>query len=47
MGSCLFTNFIHFFEKTVKKAIFDDFKKIKYHIENMKSAELVLVDISK
>ena len=43
--ACLQISSIYFYEKTVKKL--SDEEKNQYHIENMKSAELVLVDISK
>ena len=36
---------IYFYEKTVKKL--SDEEKNQYHLENMKSAQLVLVDIKK
>ena len=43
--ACLQISSIYFYEKTVKKL--SDDEKNQYHIENMKSAELVLVDIKK
>ena len=41
--ACLQLSSIYFYEKTVKKL--SEEEKNKYHMENMKSAELVLVDI--
>ena len=43
--ACLQLSSIYFYEKTVKKL--SDEEKDKYHIENMLSAELVLVDVEK
>ena len=43
--ACLQISSIYFYEKTVKKL--SDEEKNQYHLENMKSAELVLVDIKK
>ena len=43
--ACLQLSSIYFYEKTVKKL--SDEEKDKYHIENMLSAKLVLVDIDK
>ena len=43
--ACLQISSIYFYEKTVKKL--SDEEKNQYHIENMKSAELVLVNIDK
>ena len=43
--ACLQISSIYFYEKTVKKLSEDE--KDQYHVENMKSAELVLVDIEK
>ena len=43
--ACLQISSIYFYEKTVKKLSTDE--KNQYHIENMKSAELVLVDVKK
>ena len=41
--ACLQLSSIYFYEKTVKKL--SDEEKDKYHIENMLSAKLVLVDV--
>ena len=41
--ACLQISSIYFYEKTVKKLT--DEEKDQYHIENMKAAELVLVDV--
>ncbi len=43
--ACLQISSIYFYEKTVKKLTDDE--KNQYHLENMKSADLVLVDIEK
>ena len=43
--ACLQISSIYFYEKTVKKLSTDE--KNQYHIENMKSAELVLININK
>ena len=43
--ACLQISSIFFYEKTVKKL--SDEEKNKYHIENMKAAELVLINIDK
>tara|TARA_B100001248_G_scaffold260725_1_gene249766 strand:- start:1258 stop:2100 length:843 start_codon:yes stop_codon:yes gene_type:complete len=43
--ACLQISSIYFYEKTVKQLSADE--KNQYHIENMKSAELVLIDINK
>ena len=43
--ACLQLSSIYFYEKTVKKL--SDEEKDKYHIENMLSAKLVLVDVDK
>ena len=43
--ACLQLSSIYFYEKTVKKL--SDEEKDKYHIENMLSAKLVLVDVEK
>ena len=43
--ACLQISSIYFYEKTVKKLSIEE--KNQYHIENMKSAELVLVNIDK
>ncbi len=43
--ACLQISSIYFYEKTVKQLTTDE--KNQYHIENMKSAELVLIDINK
>jgi uncharacterized protein (DUF2236 family) len=43
--ACLQISSIYFYEKTVKKLSPD--QKNKYHLENMKSAELVLIDTNK
>ena len=43
--ACLQISSIYFYEKTVKKLT--DFEKNQYHRENMISAKLVLIDISK
>ena len=43
--ACLQVSSIYFYEKTVKKLTDDE--KNQYHLENMKSADLVLVDIEK
>ena len=43
--ACLQISSIYFYEKTVKKLSTDE--KNQYHIENMTSAELVLVDVKK
>ena len=43
--ACLQISSIYFYEKTVKKLT--DLEKNQYHLENMKSADLVLVDIEK
>ena len=43
--ACLQISSIYFYEKTVKKLT--DYEKNQYHLENMKSADLVLVDIEK
>ena len=43
--ACLQISSIYFYEKTVKKLSNEE--KNQYHIENMKSAELVLVNIDK
>ena len=43
--ACLQISSIYFYEKTVKKLSNEE--KNQYHVENMKSAELVLVDINK
>ena len=43
--ACLQISSIYFYEKTVKKL--SDDEKNQYHLENIKSAELVLVDIEK
>ena len=41
--ACLQISSIYFYEKTVKKLT--DEEKDQYHVENMKAAELVLVDV--
>ncbi len=43
--ACLQISSIYFYEKTVKQLSTDE--KNQYHIENMKSAELVLININK
>ena len=43
--ACLQISSIYFYEKTVKQLTTDE--KNQYHIENMKSAELVLININK
>tara|TARA_B100001113_G_C21104672_1_gene620299 strand:- start:1067 stop:1909 length:843 start_codon:yes stop_codon:yes gene_type:complete len=43
--ACLQISSIYFYEKTVKKLTADE--KNQYHLENMKSADLVLIDIEK
>src|SRR5210317_795957 len=43
--ACLQISSIYFYELTVKKL--SDAEKNQYHLENMKAAELVLVDIKK
>ena len=43
--ACLQISSIYFYEKTVKQLSANE--KNQYHIENMKSAELVLIDINK
>ena len=43
--ACLQISSIYFYEKTVRKLT--DSEKNQYHLENMKSADLVLVDIEK
>ena len=43
--ACLQISSIYFYEKTVKKLT--ESEKNQYHLENMKSADLVLVDIEK
>ncbi len=43
--ACLQVSSIYFYEKTVRKLT--DNEKNQYHLENMKSADLVLVDIDK
>src|SRR5210317_1177875 len=43
--ACLQISSIYFYELTVRKL--NDEQKNQYHIENLKSAELVLVDISR
>ena len=41
MGTCLFANFFNLFCKNCKRLTKE--QKNQYHIENMKSAELVLI----
>jgi len=43
--ACLQISSIYFYEKTVRKLT--ESQKYQYHLENMKSADLVLVDIEK
>ena len=43
--ACLQVSSIYFYEKTVRKLTDDE--KNQYHLENMKSAGLVLVDVEK